>query len=489
MGWEDAASAAGRIDAGQGAGCRRHAGRGGAGRLARAGALAAAVLLAGPLPSRAGDAAPAAESSQSEAISADLVRFARAAVDRIERRGRTAYIYEATSGGTGLEPEVHLRATLPVSFTDCSGWVNYLLAAVSPVNQAVLARHRLVPRFNTGVVDEAAQPWARAMVIYDYLRQQPEKASEADGGFRRIADFRRLRPGDIAAWCLGGWCEPQALKKLPETDTGHTFVVVGHPRRVSPNTGDYRGFSDGVATLDPGAAGVIAVPVIDSSSLRHFDDSRNFRHVPGDAPPTSVAGGLGSGELWFAVDAQGAPLQMRFRRADPYFPNRSATGAVRFAAGRPTARVDLAGPLVVAPFSDAASVLAGRNYGGLPIRLTGRGRLTVGRDAHLRLTGTSSFVGGIVVETGARLAVERDGALGAASNPVVLGGRLALGAGFAGAPERTLKARAGGLLEASGRTSWKGPLDGRTLEVDVSGRLTLRALGVTVSGHRTIELR
>lgn len=485
-------SAAGRIDAGQGGGSRSRtavAGRGGVARLARAGALAAAVLLAGPLPSGAGEAASPAESSQSEAIAADLVRFAPAAVDRIEQRGRTAYIYEATTGGAGLEPEVHLRARLPVSFTDCSGWVNYLLAVVTPLHQAVLARHRLTPRFNTGVVDEAAQPWARAMVIYDYLRQQPEAAPAADGGFRRIADFRRLRPGDIAAWCLGGWCEPQTLKKLPDTDTGHTFVVVGHPRRVSPNTGGYRGVSDGVATLDLGAAGVIAVPVIDSSSLRHFDDSRNFRHVPRDAPPTSVPGGLGSGELWFAVDAHGAPLQMRFSRADAYFPNRRSPGAVRFAAGRPTARIDLAGPLVVAPYSDAVSQLAGRSYGALPVRLGGRGRLTIGRDARLRLTGTSSFFGGVVVEERATLSVERDGAFGAATNPVVLGGRIELGAGFAGSAERTLKSRAGGLLAASGRTSWKGPLEGRALAVDVAGRLTLRALGVTVSGRRTLDLR
>lgn len=452
----------------------------------------AACRFAGLLLLAAAAASPLASPRADEALPLAVARFAADAARLVDRHGVTAYTTESGAPGSGAAPDVHLDRPRPKAFTDCSGWVGYLLASVSPLHQAVLARHRLAPVFNDGVLDEAAYAWARAFVVRDYLARQPSDAGAAEGGFQRIDDVRRLAPGDVVAWCLGGWCRPRKLTEIPPGDTGHVFVVAGRPKRIDPDTRGYRGVFDGVATLDavPGrrVTGVVEVPVVDSSSVPHFLDSRSFGPVPDEAPPGALPGGLGSGRIWIGHDAAGAPVQFRFSRRDPYFPNKARPQAVRFAAGRPLQALSLGGDLAVARYPDAADRLAGRPYGAPDVRVTGEGALQLEAGAPLTLAAASTFAGPVTVAKGAELFVATDAALGAWRNPVHLLGRLTLADGFAGAAGRRLVAEPTGVLATPGDATWRGPLSGRTLAVDAAGRLTLSAIGRTVHGRRTLRL-
>ncbi|MNC99220.1 hypothetical protein D3C83_174270 [compost metagenome] len=55
--------------------------------------------------------------------------------------------------------------------------------------------------------------------------------------------------------------------------------------------------------------------MIDSSNIRHYNDSRQF-----------PAGGIGSGEIRFRVDSFGRPIQFQFGPGDSWFPSQIAIG-------------------------------------------------------------------------------------------------------------------------------------------------------------------
>lgn len=448
--------------------------------------LALAALVCGLAPS------PAAAAPDDAGVPRAIHRFALDAQRNVYRSGDTAYVVESSASARDRAPDVTLTG-IADAFTDCSGWVSHLLSSVSPLHQSVMARHRLSRKFNHGRLDEASYAWPRAAVVWDFLRSQPAEAGTVKGGFRRITDFRRLAPGDIVAWCLGGWCDPQDLDAPPVGDTGHTFVVIEPPVPISPEANDYLGLDeDGEPTLDtvPGrrVAAVIALAVVDSSSVRHFADDRDFSAVPANAPRGAVPGGLGRGRLWIAIDAAGAPVQFRFSRSDPYFPNPAEPQKVRIAAGRATGTIALGGDLTVARYRNATSRLAGRTYGAPPVRLLGRGTVRIDARSSVHLAGRSRFRGTTVVPRGARLVVTRDAALGAAANTVRLEGRLELADGFGGSTRRVLRAEAGAVLKTPGTATWRGPLRGRRLAVVAGRKLRLERLGITVRGRETVRL-
>ena len=438
-------------------------------------------------------AAPAALAGPDDAgVPPAIHRFALDAERLVHRTGDTAYVVESSASARTLAPDVSLAAGAD-AFTDCSGWVSYVLSSVSPLHQSVLARHRLARKFNHGRLDEASYAWPRAAVVWGFLKSQPTEVGAVKGGFRRIADVRDLAPGDVVAWCLGGWCDPQGLEAPPKGDTGHTFVVIEPPVPISPQADDYLGLDeDGEPTLDtvPGrrVSAVIALGVVDSSSVRHFADDRDYSSVPANAPRGAVPGGLGRGRLWIAIDDAGAPVQFRFARSDPYFPNPAEPQEVRIAAGRATGSIGLGGDLTVARYGNATSILAGRTYGAPPVRLLGRGSVRIDARSSVRLAGRSRFEGNIDVPRGARLAVTRDAALGAVENPVRLDGRLELADGFAGSGRRLLKVEIGAVLKTPGTATWRGPLRGGRLAVVAGRTLRLERLGITVRGRETVRL-
>jgi autotransporter-associated beta strand protein len=444
-------------------------------------ALAASLIAASP-------SGAAADNDLADAVS----RFSKVAARLLGRSGRTAYTFETASVGRDEVPDVDFAARPASAFTDCSGWVNYVLATAAPLHQALIAEHRFIYRFNQGPLNEAAYPWPRAAVVYDYLAGQRRFPRKVRGGFRRVVDFRNLKAGDVVAWCLGEWCTPDKITKIPKGDTGHTFVVVDAPGRVPRTAPDYDGRVDGRPTLDtvPGrkVTQVIRVAVVDSSDIRHFDDTRTFGKLPKGAPPGTVPGGVGRGDLWIALEENGAPVQFRFAQADAYYPNPQARQRVGFAAGRPAGSLSVGDGLAVARYPNAVTSLGSSRYGDVPVTVFGNGRLIVEGGSDLALTGNNTFDGAVSVHRGARLTVRFDTNLGDVENAVVLAGELRLEGGFLGNPFRQLRVPGTALLTTPGDATWTGPVTGGRLTVEADGYLALPRLGKTVHGRTTINL-
>jgi cell wall-associated NlpC family hydrolase len=141
---------------------------------------------------------------------------------------------------------------------DCSGFVDYLLARAAPAALAALPRsppRHPRPRAADFVaaVSAGAPPWRR---------------------LGRVAD---LEPGDVVAWL-----RPE---DSPSKNTGHVMIVDGPPR--------------------PRAAGEWAVPIIDSTGLRHGASDSRARESTG----------VGRGTIVLVVDAAGAPVAFRWSQA------------------------------------------------------------------------------------------------------------------------------------------------------------------------------
>ncbi|KMO11577.1 hypothetical protein [Methylobacterium platani] len=304
-------------------------------------------------------------------LGARLAAFARDAVAAVSR-GHTAYFYHLVkkTDGTVTEwvaatpPDIHLDAQPPTAFVDCSTWVHVALSSVAPHHAAALDATREDPLFNppAGYIEaydatnpavparvplrERMQPWARANVASYFFAHVAGPAN----GFSRVSAITDLQAGDLLAWSLGIYADPANPNAAtdpsltPAKDTGHVVVVAG-PAVPYPNSGEGWPNAYGLATAPGGQAhlAVYAVPVIDASDVPHADDSRTYRAPPEQAPPGSHAGGLGSGTLFFSIDASGAPQQFCFSDGSttdepfPFFPSaREATPQrVTIAAARP----------------------------------------------------------------------------------------------------------------------------------------------------------
>jgi len=193
---------------------------------------------------------------------------------------------------------------------------------------------------------------------------------------------------------------------------GHTFIIAGTTEVVDPSTPGY----DGAGTLSERAVRVIAVPIIDSSSVPHFDpDSRKNSEGGFSLPPRlpyarAKAGGIGSGTAWFALDDNNRVVQ---RRLGPDATFSDVTiGAVRLrnVISLQPEVLDEEGYLVVDVFENAPREFSGTTYGRLPTSLTGEGGIRLVRGS-LVLGGDSNFRGGVVIE-GGDLVVESETALG-----------------------------------------------------------------------------
>ena len=204
------------------------------------------------------------------------------------------------------EPHVQLDPTdghSALASTDCSGWLSFVLNTVSPLHEAVLQSQRRWDEHNRGysggfALRESRRPWSRAFVVAQYLRSDHAKVT----GFEPVTNFEDLQPGDIGAYAMGRYAKPSDESRPTPRDTGHVFVVVGPPTVLDPTSRGY----DGRGTLQEEAAKVIAVPVVDSSSIIHFDpDSRKNEEgrysLPKVRPESRAkAGGVGTGTIWFA---------------------------------------------------------------------------------------------------------------------------------------------------------------------------------------------
>ena len=340
-------------------------------------------------------------------------------------------------------PIAYLAGTsAPAVYMDCSEWVNYALDSVAPIHQAAVSAENNDPLFNPGRVNaydgpvtirEALQPWPRAAVLSFFFGNVANVAN----GFVEVDNFATLQAGDLVAYANGIYTDPRnpnasQIPALVKTDdTGHAMIVVGSPVEVP--RADWGAVAANVAH-------VYAVPVVDSSGTRHFGnlasprapeafvepiaDNRSYSAVkpipelPADKQSGLSPGGLGTGTLWFATDANGHALEYRWGFGDPWFGNDASDAAVSIAAARLTDAIDLSGPmldannrLVVTAFADAASVLNGVAYNTQAETVTGAGGLWVEGGGKVMLGGGNSFSGGLFLD-GATVELAGAGAAG-----------------------------------------------------------------------------
>ena len=403
------------------------------------------------------DAAPTTDGADAR-LPQSLASYALAVATLLHEPGSvTAYTYETLGTSQDSAPAMALSGAAPGAYTDCSGWVNYALASVAPLHQAVAAAARLGPQFNLGevaayvpegsglprraMIDEASRSWARADVLASFFGQ----AGAGRNGFSTLADFGQLQAGDLIAYASGIYADPahpdaaHTPGLVATNDTGHVMIVVGVPVAVPFATLARQGVtSAGVAiadTLDPAVVAIYAVPVVDSSSVPHFrdmtdtatglpwappvSDDRVYGALPQDLAglPVSIdrkdlqPGGIGTGTLWFGTDATGHAVQFRFGAHDPFFPNEStgpgASATIRISAARLTASIELTGPmldaegyLAVNAFPNAAPIVAGTRHDGAEA-VHGPGGLRLQGGGVLALQAGNTYAGGTVIESGA----------------------------------------------------------------------------------------
>jgi hypothetical protein len=137
---------------------------------------------------------------------------------------------------------------------DCSGLIDYSLARVAP-----------------GALHELQQATVRRPLAKHFVRFISSLPNGGKSGrWRRVESARDLRPGDIVAWL-----KPD---DVTTKNTGHVMIVRGPVSRDR--------------------SGQIAVPVIDSTSVRHGTGDSRYR---------TQSTGLGTGTMYLTVDAHGAP--------------------------------------------------------------------------------------------------------------------------------------------------------------------------------------
>ena len=328
------------------------------------------------------------------------------------------YSHETAYGPDHLaEPRVYLEPSddfAALASTDCSGWVSFVINTVSPLHEAVLQSQRRWPDYNRVYPDgfeleEGQRAWPRAFVLTNYLRSDHVNIT----GFERVERYQDLRLGDLAAYSMGRYTDPSDTSLLKPKDTGHTFIIVGKPTVVDPNTPGY----DGGGTLSRRTALVIAVPIVDSSSTPHFDpDSRKdaqgeFALPPRTPYPKAKAGGIGAGTAWFALDRQGRVLQRRLGPDSEYLDVVIGAARLRHEIRLVPEILDDDGDLVVEIFDNSPLEYGGASYGRLPVNLTGEGGIRLVGAGRLVLNGQSDFTGGVTVES-AELVVDSKTALG-----------------------------------------------------------------------------
>jgi len=328
------------------------------------------------------------------------------------------YSHETAYGPDYLaEPRVYLEPTddfSALASTDCSGWVSFVTNTVSPLHEAVLQSQRRLPQYNQVYPDgfelkEGQRPWPRAFVLTNYFRSDHLNVT----GFERVERYQDLRLGDLAAYSMGRYTDPSDTSLLKPKDTGHTFIIVGAPTVVDPNTSGY----DGDGTLSSRADKVIAVPIVDSSSTPHFNpDSRKdaqgeFSLPPRTPYPKARAGGIGAGTAWFALDGKGRALQRRLGPDGEYFDVVIGAARLRQTIWLVPEILDDNGDLVVEIFDNAPVEYGGVSYGRLPVNLTGEGGIRLVGGGRLVLNGKSDFTGGVTVDSG-ELVVDSETALG-----------------------------------------------------------------------------
>jgi len=185
-----------------------------------------------------------------------------------ERIGNEAEQIVHTLQHTHYQHTEHIDVATGTYDVDCSGFVSFVLRQVAP---EIL---RVIPK-------ESGWEFPRAFKYEEFFSSLSRPAEK---GWRAIPDLSQVRRGDLMAWSL-----PNHLGK--EEDTGHVFVVAAAAKQLE--------------------AGLLAVRAWDSSTVRHYHDSR--AQAEG-----AFHTGVGTGTIHFRVDEAGKPLSFQFGPGDRF---------------------------------------------------------------------------------------------------------------------------------------------------------------------------
>jgi len=176
-----------------------------------------------------------------------------------EHRRQLSYLDVATSY---YDHTTYMNESTGTRRTDCSGWVDYSLTRV------LKSAYDLVPHPYT--YKPLADDW------YRYLSGRPtsESTDTTNPRWRRILHAQDLKRGDLVVWL---------------TPAGSTSDNTGHVMLVN-------------ATPTAGRTGEWLVPVMDSTTSPHANDSRGTTHT-----------GPGTGTIGLKVDAYGKPVAYYWR--------------------------------------------------------------------------------------------------------------------------------------------------------------------------------
>lgn len=207
------------------------------------------------------------------------------------------------------------------AYTDCSGFVTYVLAQTAPKSLAHIRHLAAEP--------DGRKKWPQAFVFQQYFESLGNRHGH---GWKGITDLREVGAGDVVSWCLDQHCAGAEDDDAQAEDTGHIMIASGpaqtldgHARSHLMETLDKRD-----AHLPPGTATVLALPVIDSSTLHHYNDPTRSK--------AAGQSGLGRGSIYVAIDTAGAPIGFEFPGGAFHY-TRSKGGetvqTVHFGIGRP----------------------------------------------------------------------------------------------------------------------------------------------------------
>jgi len=198
--------------------------------------------------------------------------------------------------GVGGQPDISQTADGRYrAYTDCSGFVTWLLqrvapAALAPINEEMgRARER--------------HKWPQAYVFQRYFAKLGRGREQ---NWQGITDMRKLEAGDVVSWCQDQYCTGAQQDGAQADNTGHVMLVNSAPQPVEGEA--YARLLDVLkkkqSALPPTTKAVYSLPVVDSSGTKHYDDPTRSK--------AEGISGVGTGSIYFAVDEQGAPIGMQF---------------------------------------------------------------------------------------------------------------------------------------------------------------------------------
>ncbi|MEO7092910.1 MAG: hypothetical protein ABI175_06650, partial [Polyangiales bacterium] len=176
-----------------------------------------------------------------------------------EHRRQLSYLKTSTSY---YDHTTYMNEETGTRRTDCSGWVDYSLTRV------LKSSYDLVPHPNT--FKPLADDW------YTYLSARPTTASTdlSKPRWRKISKAQDLTRGDLVVWLQADGTSSD--------NTGHVMMVTG--------------------TVKQGRTGELLIPIMDSTTAPHADDSRGTSHT-----------GPGTGTIGLKVDSTGKAVAYYWR--------------------------------------------------------------------------------------------------------------------------------------------------------------------------------